>query len=56
MKNLKNLNLVELKSINGGELPYTENAINSQGLLKDLHNTVDAARGFVNGLFGKKIL
>ena len=50
MKNLKNLNLVELNTqeisfINGGELPYTQNAVNGQGLVRDLHNTWDFLRG-----------
>ena len=50
MKNLKGMTLNELKIFNGGELPYTQNAVNGQGLVRDLHNTWDFLRGVWDAL------
>ena len=52
MKNLKSMTLDELKDFNGGELPYTEHAINGEGVYKSikatLHNVGDFVRGFLD--------
>lgn len=54
--NLNNLNLVELNAfdtieVNGGELPYTENAVNLRnGGARDV---VNFFAGLWNGLTGK---
>jgi hypothetical protein len=50
MKNLQNLNLTELKTINGGELPGTYGAVrpgNWKGLAHAIGDFID---GFMDGL------
>ena len=51
MKNVEELNFNELISISGGELPYTENAVNGRALANQLHQIGDFARGFFHGFF-----
>jgi hypothetical protein len=56
MKNLKELNFNEMVFINGGELPYTENAVDgialARGLSRAYHHTCDFFRGLKKGFFG----
>jgi hypothetical protein len=53
---LTNLSFEDMVVIGGGELPYTENAINGRAVadtvLTIAHNTSDFFRGFVRGLMG----
>ena len=51
MKNLRELNSNEIIFISGGELPYTENAVNGRALLNQLHQIGDFTRGFFHGFF-----
>lgn len=51
MKNLRELNLNELIFTSGGELPYTENAVNGRALANQLHQIGDFARGFIHAFF-----